>query len=63
MYEYIDIEVKQSSQKGETFEKCMEIIREKAKEGWRLVQIVIPPNEKMTVMTSNVYKIIMERQY
>lgn len=62
MYEYKSIEVKQSSQKGETFNQCMEIVQEHAKEGWRLVQIVIPPNEKTGVMTAYAYMVILEKR-
>ena len=47
-YEFIDVvpEGSLNAGKTDTFEKCKEIINEKAKEGWELVQIVPVTNEK-----------------
>ena len=47
-YEFIDVVPEGSLKAGktDTFEKCKEIINEKAKEGWELVQIVPVTNEK-----------------
>lgn len=41
-YEFIDVVPEGSLKAGktDTFEKCKEIINEKAKDGWELVQIV-----------------------
>lgn len=47
-YEFIDVVPEGSLKAGktDTFERCKEIINEKAKEGWELVQIVPVTNEK-----------------
>lgn len=47
-YEFIEVVPKGSLKSGktDTFESCKEIINEKAKEGWELVQIVPVTNEK-----------------
>lgn len=47
-YEFIEVapEGKLKAGKTDTFEKCKEIIKEKAGEGWELVQIVPVTNEK-----------------
>lgn len=47
-YEFIDVvpEGSLKAVKTDTFERCKEIINEKAKDGWELVQIVPITNEK-----------------
>lgn len=47
-YEFIEVIPKGSLKAGktDTFERCKEIINEKAREGWELVQIVPVTNEK-----------------
>ena len=47
-YEFIEVlpEGGLKSGKTDTFERCKEIINEKAREGWELVQIVPVTNEK-----------------
>ncbi len=49
MYEYkfINVPVDKSfkCKRGDSFEKCKDIIKEEAKSGWRLKQIVTPINE------------------
>lgn len=47
-YEFIEVvpEGGLKAGKTDTFERCKEIINEKAKEGWELVQIVPVTNEK-----------------
>ncbi|WP_243107894.1 DUF4177 domain-containing protein [Clostridium perfringens] len=49
-------------QKGNSFEKCKDIIKEEAKNGWRLKQIVTPINEKSGVNIIYAYEIIFERK-
>lgn len=65
MYEYQCIEVTIQrgfyAQKGGTFHKCMEIVKEQAKEGWRLVQIVAPVNEKTGTISVYAYEIVFEK--
>lgn len=66
MYEYkvVEVPIQSSikSKKGDSFNYCVDVIHEYASKGWRLVQIVIPPNEKMGVMMAYDYKIIFEKQ-
>lgn len=66
MYEYNFIEVPLKSglrtKTGDTFIECKNIIQEEAKKGWRLKQVVIPPNEKTGVLTAYCYQIIFERE-
>lgn len=47
-YEFIDVVPEGSLKAGktDTFERCKEIINEKAGEGWELVQIIPVTNEK-----------------
>lgn len=66
MYEYrfINVPVDKSFKvkRGDSFEKCKEIIVEEAKNGWRLKQIVTPINEKTGVNVTYAYEIIFERK-
>lgn len=66
MYEYrfINVPVDKSFKvkRGDSFEKCKEIIVEEAKNGWRLKQIVTPINEKTGVNITYAYEIIFERK-
>lgn len=66
MYEYkfveITIERKLSAKRGESFKKCEDVINKEAAEGWRLVQVVMPPNEKKGTMVPYAYQIIFERE-
>ncbi|MDZ4992462.1 DUF4177 domain-containing protein [Clostridium perfringens] len=66
MYEYkfINVPVDKSfkSKRGDSFEKCKEIIKEEAKNGWRLKQIVTPINEKTGINVTYTYEIIFERK-
>lgn len=65
MYEYKNVtltsKIKLSSKQGEIIEQCMDIINEQAKQGWRLVQILTPINEKSWMVPYG-YEIIFERQ-
>ena len=49
-YEYKFVEIKREIgmkvKRGETFEKCKQVITEEAQQGWRLKQIVAPFDEK-----------------
>lgn len=66
MYEYkfINVPVDKSFKvkRGDSFEKCKEIIKEEAKNGWRLKQIVTPINEKTGINVTYAYEIIFERE-
>ncbi|EHK2401107.1 DUF4177 domain-containing protein [Clostridium perfringens] len=66
MYEYkfINVPVDKSfkCKRGNSFEKCKDIIKEEAKNGWRLKQIVTPINEKSGVNSTYAYEIIFERK-
>ncbi|WP_343769649.1 DUF4177 domain-containing protein [Clostridium malenominatum] len=66
MYEYkfveVPIERKFSVKTGDSFKECQDIIIKEAVNGWRLVQVVIPPNEKMGVLAAYEYQIIFERE-
>lgn len=66
MYEYMFINVPVDKsfkvKRGDSFEKCKEIIVEEAKNGWRLKQIVTPINEKTGVNITYAYEIIFERK-
>lgn len=65
-YEYKFVEVpRHNGMKvtvGETFEECKEIILQEAEQGWRLVQIVMPFNEKTGAYTSTCYQVIFEKE-
>lgn len=65
MYEYQSIEVPIQrgfyAQKGGTFHKCMEIVKEQAKQGWKLVQIIAPVNEKSGTISVYAYEIVFEK--
>lgn len=66
MYEYTAVEVPvRSSFKvnvGDSFKQCMDVINKYAEDDWRLVQIVLPPNEKAGVMMPYAYEIIFEKE-
>ena len=48
--------------RGETFEKCKQVITEEAQQGWRLKQIVAPFDEKSSAYYAYAYQIIFERE-
>lgn len=64
-YEYDFVEVPAKGgfkvKGGATFEACKEVIRDRAKEGWRLVQVVTPFNEKSGLYAPWCYQLIFER--
>ena len=66
MYEYkfINVPVDKSfkCKREGSFEKCKDIIKEEAKNGWRLKQIVTPINEKSGLTITYAYEIIFERK-
>ena len=66
MYEYkfINVPVDKSfkCKRGGFFEKWKDIIKEEAKNGWRIKQIVTPINEKSGVNSTYAYEIIFERK-
>lgn len=65
-YEYKFVEVHSELglkvKKGDTFEKCKQIIIEEAEQGWRLKQVVVPFDEKTYKYEPYCYQIIFERE-
>lgn len=47
---------------GDSFQDCKEVVLQGAREGWRLVQIVTPFNEKMGVAGAFCYQVVLERE-
>lgn len=49
MYEYkfIEVQIKKvfRVKTGDTFEQYKNLIKKEAKNGWRLRQVIVPPNE------------------
>ena len=62
MYEFIDVTIEGGLKAGKTdiFDECKEIIKEKASEGWELVQIVPVFNEKWSAGQLVKYSIIFK---
>ena len=52
-YEYKFVEIQRETglkvKTGDTFEKCKQVISKEAEQGWKLVQVVTPFNEKAGV--------------
>lgn len=63
-YDSIEVPIDKSRnvKEGDSFRKCMELIRERAEKGWRLSQILTRPNEKFGLMSARAYEIILERE-
>ena len=61
-YEFVEVTPKGGLKSGRTdaFDNCKEIIKEKAKEGWELVQIVPVMNEKSGVSFLVNYTIVFK---
>lgn len=66
MYEYkfIEIPIERGflTKTGDSFKECQEVIMKEASDGWRFIQVVIPPNEKFGTMSAYAYQIIFERE-
>lgn len=66
MYEYkfekVEITNGLKETQSNNMEEVEEIIRDHAKEGWRLVQVIVVPKEKMSAFINNFYEIIFERE-
>ncbi len=62
MYEYKFVRVEQMNRLNAGFATCKEEIAEHAKEGWRFVQVVMLPNDKLGVYRPDSYEIIFERE-
>ena len=56
------IEFLKQSGNAETIEKCKDIIRKEAAQGWRLVQIISPSSEKRVLTSNSNYAIVFERE-
>ncbi len=63
-YKFVDVhrETGLKVQTGDTFEKCKQVIIEEAEQGWKLVQVVSPFNEKAGAYAPYCYQIIFERE-
>lgn len=61
-YEFVEVTSKGGLKSGRTdaFDNCKEIINEKAKDGWELVQIVPVMNEKSGVSFLVNYTIVFK---
>lgn len=61
-YEFVEVPVEGGLKAGktDTFEKCKEIVAEKAKEGYELVQIIRVVNEKTGVGQIDNYTIVFK---
>lgn len=59
-YEFIDVVPEGSLKAGktDTFERCKDLINEKAEESWELVQIIPVTNEKWSTYSFIKYTII-----
>lgn len=62
MYEYKFVKIDNVTKVAADFEKCQAEIEKHAAEGWRLVQVVMLPNEKLGVYRPNAFEIIFERE-
>lgn len=65
-YEYKFVEIQRETglkvKTGDTFEKCKQVISKEAEQGWKLVQVVTPSNEKAGAYAPYCYQIIFERE-
>lgn len=64
LYEYKFVEVSKKLMKKEEagFKCCENVIKNEAKDGWRLKQVVTPFNHKAGVYVPENYTIIFERK-
>lgn len=62
-YEFVDVVISNGirESKDKNIKECEEIISQKAKEGYRLVQNLPVPNEKLGFYSPQYYKIIFEK--
>lgn len=62
MYEFIDVEIEGGLKAGktDTFDEAKKVIKEKASEGWELVQIVPVLNEKWSSAQLVKYTIVFK---
>ncbi len=65
-YEYKFVEIPRKNglkvKTGETFDECKKVIAEEAEQGWKLVQVLTPFNEKSGMYAPYCYQIIFERE-
>lgn len=63
-YEFVDVRISNGIKetKDNNIKECEEIIKDKASQGYRLVQIIPVPNEKWGVYSPQYYKIILEKE-
>lgn len=61
-YEFVNVAISNGIKetKDNNIKECEDIIKEKASQGYRLVQILPVPNEKWGVYSPQYYKIIFE---
>lgn len=63
-YEFVDVKISNGLKetKDNNIKECEKIIKEKASEGYRLVQIIPVHNEKWQLYCAQYYKIILEKE-
>ena len=62
MYEYKFVRIENVNKVTADFQECRTEIEKNAAEGWRLVQVVMLPNDKLGVYRPNALEIIFERE-
>lgn len=63
-YEFVEIPIARGfkAHSGDTIEECKKAIAEKAAEGWRFVQMVMPQSEKAGMFLPLCYELIFEKE-
>lgn len=60
-YKFVTVPRQRGGRPGDSFAACKQVIADAAQEGWRLVQVVTPFNEKMGISFPMGYEVIFER--
>ena len=62
-YKFVEVPFKKGLKvkKGDNYEGCKIVIKEEAKNGWRLKQVVVPPLDSTGVYCPYCYQIIFEK--
>mgnify|MGYP001089573293 CR=1 FL=1 len=63
-YDFVEVQIQSSFKTGPTasFDRSVEIIKERAAEGWELQQLVAVPNEKTGAFSIQKYVIIFKKK-
>lgn len=62
MYEYKFVRIDEVGKIKSGFEKCREEIEKNAKDGWRFIQVIMLPNDKLGLYHPDAFEIIFERE-